>query len=483
MILLVAEFTAPIMAILFLDKLIKNREEIKANPKKLYLGLRLIILLVASIAISPDSFVDLSSQKELAKIQGAGANASAAFQVQDQIEQYRADIVSESAWGSFKYLFAASVLLFLFLFGKIKKEILIAGIGTLIMIDLWIVDKTYLNNEEGKGRSTSGTKYTNWLKPIKQLIPYEPSAVDQAILQREISEKPELAGLIQKRIDNYKKENKSRLDNRRVFDLQFSELMDQTHYRVLNTSDRLDQDVRVPFFHKSLGGYHGAKMKKYQELVDFYLAIEHYQVRQAFAQAGQEYVQGMLPSLKITNLLDAKYIIGPDNTGKSPELLIQNPYAYGNAWFVKSIQEVENADSAMISLGTNDLRSVAVIEKINMEGISNSTFQNSPEDFIRLTDYDPNKLSYEYSAKSDQFAVFSEIYYKPGWKAFVNGEEVDFNKVDYTLRGMSVAAGSGTIIFVFEPFSYQLGRTLVWISSILLLLFLGYMLYSRFKKE
>lgn len=482
MILLVAEFTAPIMAILFLDKLIKDREEIKVNPKKIYLGLGVMALLVASIALSPDTFIDLSSQSELAKIQSTQGSPAVALDVQNQIEEYRSDIVSQSAWGSFRYLLAAAALLLLFVFGKIKKQLLIGGLGVLIIADLWIVDKTYLNNEEAKGRSTSGTKYTNWLKPIKQLIPYEPTAVDQSIMQSEISENPELANLIQQRVEGYKKETKSRIDSRKIYDLQFSELMEQTHYRVLNANDRLDQDVRVPFFHKTLGGYHGAKMKKYQELVDFYLAIEHYQVGQAFSQAGGEYVQRMLPSLKISNLLNAKYVMGPDNTGRTPGVLVKNPYAFGNAWFVSSIQTVENADSAMLALGKHDLKSVAVVEQGDLGEISKKKFNVASSDFIRLTDYDPNKLNYEYSAVSDQFVVFSEIYYKPGWKAFINGKEVNFTKVDYTLRGMIVPAGAGTIQFVFEPFSYQLGQTLIWISSILLISFLGYLIFIRFKQ-
>lgn len=481
MILLVAEFTAPILAILFIDKLIKEREQIKLNPKKLYFGLGGVLLLVAAIAISPETFVDLTSANEQLKINASGANASNVFKVQDQVEQYRSNIVSQSAWGSFKYLALASILLVLFLFGKLKKELLVVGIGALILVDLWIVDKTYLNNEKGKGRSTSGTKYVNWVKPIKQLIPYEPSAIDQAILQKEINQKPELSKLIQDRIENYKKENNTRLDNRKLFDLQFAELMDQTHFRVLNTNARLDQDVQTPFFLKTLGGYHGAKMKKYQELIDFYLGIEHYQVRQAFAQAGTGYVQQMLPSLKITNLLNAKYIIGPDNTRKAPATFIENPYAYGNAWFVNSVRVVENADSAMLTLGKVDLKSIAVIEEEDANSIKEKSFQISPSDFIRLKEYDPNRMTYEYSASSDQFAVFSEIYYSPGWKVYINKNEVDFTKVDYTLRGMNVPKGKGTIEFVFDPLTVSIGEKLTWASSAIILLLLIGVVYRGVK--
>lgn len=484
MILVVAEFTIPIMGILFLDKLIKDREKIKLDPKKLYIGLGAILLFVLGIALSPDSFVDLSSQKELAKLQGAGANTSSLLAVQDQIESYRAEVVSKSAWGSLKYLIGASVLLILFLLGKIKKELLIIGVGALVMIDLWVVDKTYLNNQKASGNSGGGAKYISWSKPIKHIIPYEPSSADFAILQNESAENPALAGLIQNRINDHKNEHGARLDKRKIYDLQFAELMNQTHYRVLNAIDRLDQDVKVPYFQKTLGGYHGAKMKKYQELMDFYLSVEHYRARQTFIQGGKAYVNQLLPSLKISNLLNAKYIIGPDNTGQSPEALIKNPYAYGNAWFVKSVQEVENADSSILALGKYDLKSVAVIEKADMSAVSKQQFQTSPNDFVKITAYSPNKLEYNYSANSDQFIVFSEIYYKSGWKAYVNDKEVPITKVDYTLRGLNVQAGTGTITFVFEPFSYQLGQTLVWISSIILLLLIGYLLYSglRVKK-
>lgn len=485
MLLVVAELTAPILAILFLNKLIKEREYFKANVKKLYIGLGAISLLIVGIAVSPSSFVDLSSKKELAKLEqlsGQG-NASQAFQLQDKIEEYRADVVSQSAWGSFRYLAIAGVLIILFVFGKIKKQVLIMGIGAVIFIDLWMVDKIYLNNEEApRGRSTTGTKYATWLKPVKQQIPYDPGVADQSILQTELKANPELATKIQERLNTVKAE-KGRLDNREIFDIQFAELMEHTHYRVLNSNARLDQDVKTPFFHKTLGGYHGAKMKKYQELVDFYLGIEHYRVRETFAQGGANYVKGLLPNLTITNMLNAKYVMGPDNTGKTAELVINNPYAYGNAWFVSSIKTVENADSSILALGKENLKSIAIVEKKDAEGIKASSYQTSPSNSIKLTNYSPNKLSYEYTASSDQFAVFSEVFYSPGWKAYVNGEELPFTKVNYLLRGMELPQGQGTIEFVFDPVTVSIGEKLTWASSIIILVLLISVIVKGVKGE
>jgi hypothetical protein len=478
MILVVAEFTIPILAILFLDKLIKEREAFKLKSKKLYISLGLIAGVLLIFALSPSTFVALSSKTEMAKIAAAGSNSAQLLDVQSQVEEYRKEMVSASAWGSLRYLALGSVLLVLFLIGKINKQLLIGGIGVLILVDLWIVDKTYLNNEEASGRSNSGTKYVSWVKPIKQQIPYEPTSVDLAIMSTEIARNPELKQLIAKRVNDYRVKFGSRLDKRKVFDLQFAELMDQTHYRVLNTNARLDQDVQTPFFQKTLGGYHGAKMKKYQELVDFYLGIEHYQVRQTFAQGGKNYVNRLLPSLEISNLLNAKYIVGPDNTGQSAQAVVENPYAYGNAWFVSFISVVENADSAMLALGQNNLKNVAVVEIADASNLDNYNFNVTNLDDISLTNYDPNKLTYSYKTTTDQFAVFSEIYYRPGWKSYINGSEVDFTKVDYTLRGMMVPQGEGVIEFVFDPVMVRVGEKLTWASSVIILLLLGMVIYN-----
>lgn len=482
MILVVAEFTAPILAILFLDRLIKEREVFIREKKKVFIGLGAIALIVAGIALSPDSFVDLSSEVENARLQQQGANSQAAFLNQSRIEDYRAAMVSQSAWGSFRYLALASILLLLFIFGKIKKGVLLSGIGALIFIDLWLVDKQYLNNKKANGRSATGTKYENWVKPSNQQIPYDPNSIDQSIIRNELANDPSLSEKIQNRIDTYKKENGKRLDNRKVFDLQYAGLMEHTHYRVLNTNDRLDQEVRTPFFHKSLGGYHGAKMKKYQELIDFHLGIEHYQVRQAFVQAGPDYVRRILPTLKTANMLNAKYIVGPDNTGKSQGVVIENPHAYGNAWFVNQIRVVENADSAIAALRNNDLRTTAVVEKVDASNLGNETYNPSGAE-ISLQTYSPNKLTYQYSAYSKQFAVFSEIYYSPGWKAYINGEEAEFNKVNYTLRGMILPSGGGTIEFIFQPFTYKLGSALAGVSSLIMILLLGFISYRGFKDK
>ena len=480
MILLVAEFTLPIMAILFIDKVIKDREIIKEKSKLLYGGLGATFLILLYMAVSPGSFVDLSSDSEIAQAAQAGQSA---LGVMDQIESYRADVVSQSVWGSLKYLALATILLLLFIYGKIKKELFILGLGALILVDLWTVDKKYLNNEVAQNKVRGESKYVNWVTPLKQKIPFEPSSADLAIMQNETRLNPGIQNAITKRVNDYKEENGRRLDRRKVYELQFAELMEQTHYRVLNTNARLDQDVVTPFFQKSLGGYHGAKMKKYQELVDFYLGMEHYGVRQAFAQGGKEYVNQVLPSLQIANLLNAKYIIGPDRTGQSPQSLVVNPYAYGNAWFVSKVVEVDNADSAMLALDKYNLKDVAIVEKSDAAVISERSYNPSSSDFIQLTNYNPNKLQYEYSASNKSFAVFSEIYYNPGWTVLLDGEKIEFTKVNYLLRGLELPQGKGNIEFVFEPTSVKLGQILTWISSILILALLGFAIFKAVKSE
>ncbi len=482
MILVVAEFTLPIMAILFVDKLIRDREFIKKQQKKILITTGVFVAILGLAITSPSSITDLSSEKEQNQwtAQLAGGNSAQALKVQDQIIAYREGVVSRSAQKSLLILLVGIAVLWLFLQGKIKSHLLVVALGAILLGDLWTLNKEYINNQPPP--RGSGGKYASWIKPEKLQVPYDPSPIDQQIFNTEAQALPQIQQNIQNRL-NASKSSKGRTNSRKLIDVQFAELMESTHYRVLNTAARLDQDVITPYFHKSLGGYHGAKLKKYQELVDFHLGIEHYQLRQGFAQGGIQTVQSMLPMMKVTNMLNAKYIIGPDNTGKAAEVVMGNPYANGNAWFVNQTQIVENADSAILGLRKIGPRLTAIVEKDDATLVEGKTFGNSSNSSISLAKYGPTALNYSFNTDKEQLAVFSEIFYTPGWKAYINGEESEFFKVNYILRGMVIPAGSGEIEFKFEPKTYGLGLILSWVSSVLLILLFAFVAYSFFKKK
>tara|TARA_R110002050_G_scaffold231267_3_gene367057 strand:- start:4706 stop:6352 length:1647 start_codon:yes stop_codon:yes gene_type:complete len=490
MILLVAEFILPLFAVLFLDRLIKEKEQILAQKKKLYGiagGFTFIILL---LYLTPGTFIDLMSDKEQSKFQeriaaqtGNSAAIDKTYAVMETITSYREEKISKSALRSLQFLVVALVLLALFLMDKIKRKVLISGLGIFILIDLWIIDKQYLNNAKNTGKTGKTGKYLKWEDPSKNKFPFIPSPTDLEILKREISRNPEIAVEIEKSLAELKNESRGRIDQRKVIDVQFTELMRGTHYRVLNATSRMDQDAEMPYFHKTLGGYHAAKLRKYQEFIDFTLVFEHFQVQQTFAKAGTTQVQQLLPSLHMTNMLNAKYVIGPDKSGKSPSVFIENPYALGNAWFVDQVKIVESPDSAIMAMRNINPANTLVVQEKNAASVKGKTFKLNQSNSIQLTNYSPNVLTYSYSTSSEQLTVFSEIYYQPGWKAYVNGEEMPFFRANYILRAMVLPKGQGTIEFKFEPILYEVGEKLTWVSSVIFLLLIGFVAYSEVKRK
>lgn len=484
MILVIVELTIPLMAILFLNFFIKNIEEVKKQKKKLYAITGGFVLVLLFFFVSPDTFVDLISDKEQVMLQKrAATNPSEAINLEASLISYREDIVSSSVLYSLKFTALAILFLGLFLMGKIKKNLLLIGLSATILIDLWSVDKEYLNNEENPNVSrTSSERYYSWIKPEKFSTPYNPSAVDEQIYNIESQRNPKIQQDVQERITALKREN-PRFDQRKIIDIKYAELMEETHYRVLNVNPRLDQDVNTPYFHKSLGGYHGAKIKRYQDIVDFYLALEHYQLKQILSQGGEELMQKYLPGMRITNMLNAKYIIGPSNDGKTQEKLYLNRYAKGNVWTVNGFKIVENPDSAILGLKTIDYNSTVLIEKADAEGIISGNKTYNSERNINLTYYNPNEMRYDYNFSSNQLAVFSEVYYEKGWNAYLNGSLVPHFRANFILRAMEVPAGKGEIVFKFEPKSYAIGKSLSWASSIIFVLLIGGFVYTELRQK
>jgi len=399
------------------------------------------------------------------------------------MEELRKDLFKADVFDRLKYVMLAAGLILLFLFGKVKKKVLIIGLGSLILVDLWMLDKTYLNNETNPGTSSrSDNRYVAYNKPSKILDPYTASSVDQAILNQELALYPEITQEIQSQVQLAKKEN-PRLSPGKIQSIQFTSLMRGTHYRVLNTMAKLDEDAQTAYFHKTLGGYHGAKMKKYQELVDFELGIEHYQLRQAFQQGGRAMVEQYLPQMNVVNMLNAKYVMGAEATANGNAMVyLENPYRLGNAWFVKNLKPVNSADEEIQGFKDLDPAATALIRTTQLGDIK-TQYNPNPSDFIRLDSYLPNELVYSYQVSADQFAVFSEIFYAGGWQAYINDQEVSHQRVNYILRGMSIPSGSGKIVFRFKPKLVQVGNVLAMVSSVLFLVLIGGFAFQSFKKD
>jgi uncharacterized membrane protein YfhO len=248
-------------------------------------------------------------------------------------------------------------------------------------------------------------------------------------------------------------------------------------YRVLNIAVSTFNDASTSYFHKSIGGYHGAKMRRYQELIDHKIINEIQQLISTLqAGATMQSLNATLSSLQAINMLNTRYIIY--NPDASP---IYNNFALGNAWFVDKIKIVNNADEEISAIQNFDPAKTAIVDKRFEENLFK--FTKDKEASIELVDYKPNHLTYQTKTNSPQLAVFSEIYYDKGWNAYIDGKKVPHFRVDYVLRAMKVPKGNHKIEFVFEPKIWTLGTSISIISSIILFSGLLFAVYFEFFRK
>ena len=348
-------------------------------------------------------------------------------QLLPQLEIARKAIFQSDAMRSFIFITLAFIFIYLFMNKKIKREMLFGALGIFILIDLWTVDMRFL------GEKAFVTKCQNM------------ASFDKTPSDEEILKDPD------------------------------------PNYRVLNIAASPFQDAAMSYWHKSIGGYHGAKLKKYQELYDF-----HYQnqVQQFYAGINKTggndtLINELMGKLHILNMLNTKYFIIP--VGEDKIVSMKNPQANGNAWFVKEITLAENADKEITELGKLNTKSQAIMQtKFKNEVKVEANY--SAEGTIKLLSYKPNDLVYESESKDAQFVVFSEIYYPKGWNAYVDGNLMPHAAVDYVLRGMPIPAGKHKIEFKFEPQTYKTGNSIAMVGSVLVLLTVAGGIYMEIKK-
>lgn len=236
-------------------------------------------------------------------------------------------------------------------------------------------------------------------------------------------------------------------------------------YRVLNLQDPFNE-ARTSNFHHSLGGYHGAKMRRYQDLISHHLVPEMQQIMKDKKITRQ--------NSGVISMLNTRYLMA----GLQANAVVPNPYTYGPAWFVRGVKEVQSPDEEIEALDKVDLSQTAVVDqsKFTLEQVTPDSAAS-----INLVAYQPNKLKYKSSSSSKGLAVFSEIYYPKGWNAFVDGKPADIIRADYVLRALQLPAGDHEIEFRFEPQSYYIGNKVMMASSLLLLVVLGYGIFLFWK--
>ncbi|MFL2571596.1 MAG: YfhO family protein [Parvicellaceae bacterium] len=408
------------------------------------------------------------------------------------LQQYRQTVVSSSA-GRSLLLIAISFVVLLFCFnGKIPSNSLYVVIAVLFLVDMWPIAREYLNNDEGVNRD-----YKHWQKEDEKLMPLIASAADRSILTNEIIRNPDLGSRIKDYLDQKTNASDVSLAQREIDRITFGKLNRLTNYRVLNVPSGVFQETSTSYFHKSLGGYHSAKIQRYQDLIDTLLP---YEIDKAS--------QFNTLDIPILNMLNAKYIILNANGGgafvnsitdvysmnreqQSQMPGILNDNRLGNAWFVSEVKGFSNPNQEFNALKSFDPSSYAITDtsyEFNKNIVG--SYLNDSSLIVQMTDYSANKISYsitglESKNPSDNFfVVFSEVYYSLGWKAKVDDKEMEINRVNYTLRGLKIPGGAKKIELYYELESFKsLSAVALTSSTAILLLVFGFFYLSVFKNK
>ena len=424
-ILVIAEFTIPLLAMMALKKIVDEPELLTKKAKFVYISFGLTGGIALLFALMPTLFFsDFISSQEMEAFKSIPAEYLSPLE--SNLRSIRESIFTADCWRSFWIIVIGTLLLFLYKFKKLKAEYMVGAIAILCLIDMWQVNKRYLNDEMFVEKSVR-----EQAQPMTQ--------TDRQILQ-------------DKSLD----------------------------YRVLNLASNTFNENETSYYHKSIGGYHAAKLRRYQELIDAYISPEMQKMMPAIAKAGGDMTKVNGDSLfPVLNMLNAKYFIVPLQANQT--VAIENPYVYGNAWFVDKVTYVKNANEELDALGKLNLRHEAVADARFQSQLGESKNQDSTS-IVKLTAYEPNQLTYDVRSATGGIVVFSEIFY-PEWTATVDGKPVEIGRVDYVLRALNVDKGHHKVMLTFDPKSVKQTETVAYLSYGVLLLVVLFAVYFKRKED
>ena len=409
-ILVIAEFTIPLLAMLALKEVVAAPSIIKERKKDFLISFGLTGGLALLFAVLPKVFFpSYVSTMEMNALQGIPADQLVPLLA--NLEEVRMSLFTSDAWRSFFIVLLGVGLVWAYGMGKLKQHVLIGALAVLCLVDMWSVNKRYLYDEQfvEKQVQTQGFRQTE---------------TDKMILEDEA------------------------LD-----------------YRVLNLASNTFNENNTAYWHKSVGGYHAAKLRRYQEMIEEHISGEMQGLYQAVADAGGDMEQLDPSAFPVLNMLNTRYFIFPLQGGQTVPLA--NPFALGNAWFVDEVDYVNNANEEIEAIHGLNPTEKAIVDK-KFESVVKSLPSDSTAT-IELVAYEPNYLKYEVSSDKGGTVVFSEIYY-PGWKSTIDGQEVAHGRANYILRAMNVPAGQHVVEFRFDPTSLHVTENIAFVALGLLAL-------------
>ena len=419
-ILVIAEFTIPLLAIFALKEILEEPKILKKQLRSVGISFGLTAGVALLLALMPgtfsSSFVPAQEARMLQNAVSQGMIPQEELSgILANLGEMRASMVSSDALRSFSIILIGTILLWFYYNGKLKKSFVIAGIALLCIADMWGINKRYLHDGQFVSRSA-------------QTDTFKKTAADEQILQDP-----------------------------------------DPNYRVFNLSNDAFSENRTSYWHKSIAGYHAAKLRRYQEMIEHHITPEMQAAYQAIASTGGEMDSVDASKFRVLNMLNTKYFILP--VGQGQTVSIMNPHANGNAWFVDKVEYVDNANQEIDALHTILPTETAVVD-VRFKGMlqeATASYKDSLSS-IRLTSYEPNRLVYETDNAKDGIAVFSEIYYPDGWIATIDGKKADIARADYILRSMYVPAGKHTIEMRFDPKSLHVTEGIAYAALALMVI-------------
>ena len=426
-ILVIAEFTIPLLAMLALKKIVDDPGLLTRKIKLVYISFGLTAGIAALFALFPtlffSDFISSAEMNALSSLPQEYVNP-----VITNLREMREAVFTADCWRSVLIIVIGTLCLLLYKGGRLKADYMVGAVIALCLIDMWQVNKRYLNNDMFVNKS-------------EREAPMPMTNTDKLIL-----------------------EDKTDLGD----------------FRVLNLASNTFNENETSYFHNSIGGYHAAKLRRYQDMIDAYIMPEMQKLMPAVAQAGGDMAKVNGDSIfPVLNMLNARYFILPLQDGQT--VPVQNPYVHGPAWFVDKLTYVDNANQEIGRVGKIDLRHEAVADKRFKEQLKTAAKQVG-ESVVKLASYESNRLSYDVNSAKGGVIVFSEVYY-PGWTATVDGRPAELGRVNYLLRAVNVAPGKHKVELTFHPKSVATTEAIAYVAYAVLLLLIAFVVYMGYKKN